>query len=313
MTTETRWLLPAEAYWSEEWFATEQAELFSRRWYLVGTRDDLAGGRILASSVVGQQVTVSAAPDGSLSAWRLPDPLAGQSGAAAAVDEWAGLLFVHLHPEEAPSLASWLGDFPDRIGGFHPDRLVEVARYQFEMRANWKFFVENHIDIYHLWYLHASSLSAYDHHRAEWDMCGPHWVFYEPPAPGVDVHHEDFWRGLKPIKHVGEDRWGSGAHLIFPNLTLATGAGFFVTYQCIPAAPDRSIVDLRVRAEPGSDASAMLQLSRQIIEGEDGAACEAMQAAVRSPWFEVGPLAATHELPITVFQQQVLAAVGIPA
>jgi phenylpropionate dioxygenase-like ring-hydroxylating dioxygenase large terminal subunit len=42
MTTS---LLPAEAYWSDDWFAAEQAELFGRHWYLVGTRDDLADGQ----------------------------------------------------------------------------------------------------------------------------------------------------------------------------------------------------------------------------------------------------------------------------
>jgi Rieske 2Fe-2S family protein len=305
-----RWLLPAEAYWSPEWFEAEQAWLFGRSWYLVGTREDVAGGRGLGAMVAGRAVTVRQAPDGKLAAWRIGDPLAGVAGGPAAVEEWAGLLFVHLDPDSAPTLETWLGDVPNRIGGFHPDRLVEVARHRFELGANWKLFVENHIDVYHLWYLHSASLNAYDHHRAEWEMCGPHWVFYEPPAPGVDVHGDDFWRGLKPIEHVGEDRWGSGAHLIFPNLTFATGAGFFMTYQCIPVAADRSIVDMRVRAEPGSDATEMLELSRRIIEGEDGAACEAMQSAVRSPWFEVGPLAQHHELPITLFQQQILQAVG---
>jgi Rieske 2Fe-2S family protein len=307
MTTS---LLPAEAYWSEDWFAIEQEQLFGRHWYLVGTLDDLAGCRALGASVAGHLVSVWKEDDGALAGRRVADPLTGSAGGAVAVDQWAGFLFVHLDPVSAPSLATWLGHFPNRIGGFQPDRLVEVGRYRFEMGANWKFFVENHIDVYHLWYLHANSLSAYDHHQAEWEMCGPHWVFYEPPASGVDVHGEQFWRGMKPVAHVDEDRWGSGAHLIFPNLTLATGAGFFMTYQCIPVAADRSIVDLRVRAEPGSDPTSMLELSRRIIEGEDGAACEALQAAVRSPWFEVGPLAEEHELPISLFQEQILTAVG---
>jgi phenylpropionate dioxygenase-like ring-hydroxylating dioxygenase large terminal subunit len=242
-------------------------------------------------------------------AWRarrLADPVLGLPEGPAAIGEWAGLVFAHLDPDPDPPLTAWLGAFPDKIGGFRPDRLVEVARYRFELAANWKFFVENHVDVYHLWYLHAASLGAYDHHAARWEMCGPHWVFYEPPARGVDVGGESFWRGLRPVGHVRPDRWGSGAHLVFPNLTLATGAGFFMTYQCIPVGPERSVVDLRVRAVAGSDPSAMLEMSRTVIEREDGAACEAMQAAVRSPWFGVGPLACEHELPITRFHEQVL-------
>lgn len=297
LATTTEWLLPAEAYWSSSWYAREQRRLFGRVWNFVGTVEDLAGGTTLMATVAGEAVGISVDDAGALTTTR------------GSVDAWSGLVFSHLDPEAAP-LAAWLGEVPERIGGFRPDRLVEVARHQFELRANWKFFVENHVDLYHLWYLHADSLGAYDHPRAEWETCGPHWVFYEPPRSGVDIHASSFWRGLLPIAHVGDDRWGSGAHLIFPNLTFATGAGFFMTYQCIPTGPDRSIVDMRVRAEPGSDATAMLALSKGIIQREDGDACEALQVAVRSPWFAVGPLARDHELPITRFHRCVLDHLG---
>jgi Rieske 2Fe-2S family protein len=294
-----QWLLPAEAYWSASWYCREQERLFARVWNFVGTLDDLAGGATLVASVAGRPFSISldrnatpTSPDGS-------------------VASWAGLLFAHLDPD-APPLAPWLGDVPDRIGGYRPDRLVEVARHRFELAANWKLFVENHVDVYHLWYLHGESLGEYDHPRAEWDNTGPHWVFYEPPRDGVDTGADSFWRGLTPVGHVGDDRRGSGAHLIFPNLTFATGAGFFMTYECVPLAPDRSVVDMRVRAEPGSDPSAVLARSREIIEREDGGACAAMQAAVRSPAFSVGPLARSHELPITRFHRSVLQWMGAP-
>ncbi len=51
-------------------------------------------------------------------------------------------------------------------------------------------------------------------------------------------------------------------------------------------------------------------MSKDVIEKEDGAACENMQAAVRSPWFSVGPLAGDHERPITLFHEQILGAMG---
>jgi Rieske 2Fe-2S family protein len=307
---QAEFLLPAEAYWSPAWYEREQALLFGRQWNMVGTIEDVRDGQSLVAQVAGRTVTVRQDQDLQLVAWQVADPAGRQAPQPIKVATWGVYVFVHPQPETAPSLEDWLGDFPDRIGGFRPDLLVEVARHRFEMRANWKLFVENHIDVYHLWYLHADSLGAYDHHRASWDTCGPHWVFYEPPRPEVNLHGEEFWRGLLPIRHISEDRWGSGAHLIFPNVTLATGAGFFMTYQCFPVAPDRSVVDIRVRAEAGSDASDMLEMSRKVIEFEDGSACEAMQAAVASPWFSVGPLARDHELPITRFHESVLEGMG---
>jgi phenylpropionate dioxygenase-like ring-hydroxylating dioxygenase large terminal subunit len=297
LTNKAEWLLPAAAYWSPSWYAREQELLFGRVWNFVGTLDDLSGGATLVVAIGGQPLAISLDETDALEI------------SAGSVDCWCGLMFAHLDPDAEP-LATWLGDVPDRIGGFRPDRLVEVARHQFELGANWKFFVENHVDLYHLWYLHADSLGAYDHPKATWESHGPHWIFYEPPRQGIDTRAESFWRGLQPISHVGEDRWGSGAHLLFPNLTFATGAGFFMTYACIAVGPDRSVVDMRVRAEPNSDAAAMLSLSKNIIEREDGDACEALQAAVRSPWFSVGPLAQRHELPITRFHRSVLDWVG---
>jgi phenylpropionate dioxygenase-like ring-hydroxylating dioxygenase large terminal subunit len=224
----------------------------------------------------------------------------------AAVATWSCYVFVHLDPEHAPPFDEWCDGFFDRIGGFRPDELVEVVRYPFELRANWKFFVENHIDVYHLWYLHAESLGVYDHPSSRWGECGErHWVFYEPPRAGLDLD-ATFVRGLRPIAHVDRDVWGSGAHLLFPSLPMASGAGFFMTYQCIPHGPDRTTIDVRVRAERGGDPVESIAMSKLILQDEDGAACEAMQAAVRSPWFAVGPLAREHELPITRFHRHVL-------
>jgi hypothetical protein len=85
-----------------------------------------------------------------------------------------------------------------------------------------------------------------------------------------------------------------------------------MTYQCVPLGAQRCLVDLRVRAEAGSDPAALLAMSKVIIQEEDGSACENMQAAVRSPWFSVGPLARDHERPITVFHEHVQSAMGRP-
>jgi Rieske 2Fe-2S family protein len=224
---------------------------------------------------------------------------------------WAGFLFVHADPTAAPPLREWLGDLPDLIGGFRPELLVEVAHVQMHVAANWKLYVENHIDMYHLWYLHEQSLAAYDHPKHRWDDCAPHWSFYEPPRAGV-TDDAQFVRGFPPIRHVGPEVWGSGAHLVFPNVPFATGAGFFMTYQCRPVGPEHTIIDLRVRAEPGDDhdVPAFLEMVGTVLHGEDGAACEQIQRALRSPAFAVGPLAGALEEPITRFHEHYLAAMG---
>ena len=92
---------------------------------------------------------------------------------------------------------------------------------------------------------------------------------------------------------------------------MAVSAEFVITYAAVPVAPDRTRIELRVRAEPGADADGLLAAARSFID-EDIAACERIQAALTSPWFAVGPLARDHEAPITAFQRNVLAALDRP-
>jgi phenylpropionate dioxygenase-like ring-hydroxylating dioxygenase large terminal subunit len=84
-----------------------------------------------------------------------------------------------------------------------------------------------------------------------------------------------------------------------------------MTYQCLPVGPERTILDLRVRAEPGDDhdVEAFLAMISTVLHAEDGIACEQIQRALRSPAFAVGPLAAALEEPITRFHEHYLAAV----
>jgi Rieske 2Fe-2S family protein len=291
-------VLDPAAYWSAEWYEREQTELFARCWNLVGTVDDVAAGGVLHATVAGRAVVLGR--DG---------PWWGRTvrgGAPVAVEVWAGMVFVHLDPG-AELLRGWLHDFPEHIGGYRPEELVEIARVRFDVAANWKLFVENHVDVYHLWYLHERSLADYDHPRAAYRFCGPHWVFYEPPRDGPMARAELVQQGMRVIAHIDESWYGSGAHLIFPNVPIASGATFFQTYQAIPRGPERTTIDLRIRAEPGSDPTAFVPLTRTVLEVEDGLACERMQAGLRSPRYAVGPLARSHELPIHRFQADVLA------
>ena len=227
----------------------------------------------------------------------------------AAVEAWEGLLFACPDPH-VPPLAAWMAGFPAAIGSVRPGLVLQVATADIPAACNWKLFVENHIDVYHLWYLHALSLGDFEHRLFEHRAVGPHWVSYEPRRQADGPSGLD--GGNPPIAHLDErDRDGLGAHLLFPNVTMAVSAEFVITYAAVPVAPDRTRIELRVRAEPGADADGLLAAARSFID-EDIAACERIQAALTSPWFAVGPLARDHEAPITAFQRNVLAALDRP-
>ncbi len=116
---------------------------------------------------------------------------------------------VFVNAQADADFTAWLAGFPDHIGSYRPERLTEVVRVQFDARCNWKLFVENHVDVYHLWYLHARSLSAYDHQQFEWEAIGPHWVSYEPAKAGVERKRPHV--GSTPIAGPRRIATGSGS------------------------------------------------------------------------------------------------------
>ncbi len=215
---------------------------------------------------------------------------------------WEGLVFVHVDPNARP-FEQVIAGLAANIGTYRPGALKQVATRSFLANCNWKLFVENHIDVYHLWYLHAESLGDFDHTQFEYVQVDSDWFSYEP----LREDHAGLNRGTETIAHISErDRLGIGAHFVFPNTMIATSAEFVATYVAVPIAPDQSRIDLRIRAETGADAAGLTAAAASFIE-EDIHACERVQAAVASPAFAVGPMARDHEHPITVFQAFVLA------
>jgi phenylpropionate dioxygenase-like ring-hydroxylating dioxygenase large terminal subunit len=216
---------------------------------------------------------------------------------------WHGMVFVNPDGRAEP-FATWLGAFADHVGPFDATKLVEVHRARVPIACNWKLYIENHVDVLHLWYLHDQSLGMYDHTRFRHSAVGLHWVSEERLRPGLSRT-----RGMPTIAHLPADELDVlRANLVFPNVPMSSTGSLAMTYQVLPTGPETCELDIRVRAEPGSALpSEGLEQLLQVVRDEDGFAVEQIQRVIRSPRFEVGPLARVHEAPITTFQRNVLA------
>lgn len=273
----------------------------------------------------------------------------------ARIETFKGMVFAHPDPD-AELLMDWLGDFPTHMGPFEPTKLVEILAESHPIQANWKTFIENHQDGYHLGYVHADNLRGYDHKAQEHFLYGRHWSFFEPLREGAEPPDVKLTR-MPIIDHV-EPRWhGSSVHMLFPNLALAAGATFWLTLEAVPTGPESCRLDMRVRtmpvapmvrqalrvakrAEPllvdlaarakaGDQALRRARTERKLdlrslvksivdaekpydVLSEDAFCCEAIQKGLRSPNFDMGPLAPRYERAILAFQQNVLDYVGGP-
>jgi Rieske 2Fe-2S family protein len=223
----------------------------------------------------------------------------------ASVAEWEGMVFVNPDPAAIP-LAVALAGLPDHIGSHRPGRLTLVGSTDVPAACNWKLLVENHVDVYHLWYLHRDSLGDFDHNQFEHHQLGANWASYEPLRQ-LDLGAARLTSGTVAIRDLDErDRVGLGAHLAFPNTLMASNAEFFMSYAVVPDGPAQSHIEIRIRAEASADGNGLVAAAKSFI-AEDIHACEQIQAALDSPWFGVGPLAREHEAPITAFHRNLLA------
>jgi choline monooxygenase len=212
----------------------------------------------------------------------------------AQVAEWGGMVFVNPSPE-APALPAAMAGLDQRLDGFLSGPLHQVAKVEYEAACNWKLLVENHIDVYHLWYLHARSLAAYDHRSFAWESLGDNWWSLEPLKDPSGSRGGFEWLPEEMQQRIG-------AYLFFPNLMLVTTDDYFATYDAQPIGPDSTNLTLRVRARDSCDADALVTSIRSFM-AEDVSACERMQTGASSPHFDVGPTAKSHEAPIMRFHE----------
>jgi choline monooxygenase len=231
-----------------------------------------------------------------------------------AVETFRGLVFVHVDPVAQDSLLDWMDDFPDHFGPFDLESFEEVGPVRrFEVAANWKLFVENHIDGYHLAHLHKDSMLGINHDGQINSLYNNHWSIFEPlSVEGVLPEYEK----KIPTKLLvpDNDKWhASSVHLLFPNAGIATGAKWFTTVQSIPTGPTTSVIEARTLLSPFAEGEKAPELEYYPgssegtdLMGEDQLAIERLQIALGSPKFECGPLARDYERAVMAFQNSVL-------
>lgn len=257
----------------------------------------------------------------------------------AAVETWKGMVFVHTDPQAVP-LASWFAGLEERLSPHKPQELREAAVHRYIIRANWKVFVENYLDGYHLRYLHRHSASEYDHGRQDGRFVGLHWTFYQP----LSAHGQQkapAWNAYVPrIPDYPEHVSGAFAPMLFPNIGILATEHFWTTVHVQPVAPDHTLIELRTRLVPdvvgakevrtvynafaqsqdkpqagrfdeGAAAQPESLLHSEDIMLEDIHVCQMTQRAMRSPAFGVGAYAKYYEDALPQYQRHILSYVPV--
>lgn len=256
--------------------------------------------------------------DGALRSIPQPQQFAGLDKSQyglhpAALRVFKGMIFVHPDPKPAPDFDRWIGEFEKHLGPYDLSGLEEVLATRRPMRANWKLFVENHIESYHLWYAHRRSILGLDHRKQVNHYYNGHWSFFEPTL--VHGRMAEFEKKI-PSRIIAPDTlwFGSGDHLLYPNLGVVTGAKFVGTLKVIPLTPTTSEIEMRLFGLPAADGAGEAQgyyedagsSEDTDLNGEDIDLCERVQEGMLSSRGGVGALAREYEHSIRCFHDKYL-------
>ena len=70
---------------------------------------------------------------------------------------WGGFMFLNFDPDAAP-LSDWLGDLPEGLAAYKLEEMVTTRRVEYDLACNWKVYVENAMESYHVPTVHQQTL-----------------------------------------------------------------------------------------------------------------------------------------------------------
>ncbi len=234
-------------------------------------------GRLLGAPDMGR------AKDFEVAAIRLPQ---------ARVVAWQGLVFAALD-RAAPPFEQWLDGIDARLGNASLAGHAFDRRASYEVACNWKVYVDNYLEGYHVGCVHPTLAPLLDADRYVTDTAR--------------------WSSLQSSPLAGCGPYARGEALywwLFPNTMLNVLPGRLQSNRVVPLGVDRCRVEFDYFYAPGVGADARLEDQRfsDEVQREDIAICEAVQRGLASGSYVAGRLNPRHESGLWHFHELLRAA-----
>ena len=211
-----------------------------------------------------------------------------------AVDVWRGLVFVCLD-REAPPLLEWLGPVADAVERNAQEEVHFDRELVFVVACNWKTYVDNYQEAYHVPPLHPTLNRDLD------------WKRYRVINFDGGSFHDAPARGGSP--HPGVFGWR------FPNFAFNSYPGGLSFMRMEPVGHDRTrlVYDYyRPDSVSPEDFEATVAYGVEVSE-EDQWITPIIQENLDAGVYDAGPLSPRHENGVFHFHEMVRAALGSAA
>lgn len=223
------------------------------------------------------------------------------------VETWGPFIFVNLDLQAGP-LADQLGELPEKFQRYRFDEWARIHSVDYWTETNWKLYVENNVESYHEFSVHASIARYYQATQAE---ARHHYYLQYAAFPPDDPDY-----AAKPPELIfpglGEpERTGKSTVSLFPNFAWIVRPWIAIIYLIDPQGRSRTRIrwDWLVPDSPTARAADNVQPLIEFfdnIQQEDLNLLPAIQRRIESSGYRPGRLSPTREVGTHLFQELVM-------
>jgi choline monooxygenase len=215
------------------------------------------------------------------------------------VEEWFNFIFVNLDSDARPLRGS-LGELPQQAAKFDFAGMKLFERRTYEMNCNWKTYVDNYLEGYHLPSVHPGLNRELDFNAY---VVEPHAEYVRQFSPIRGAQPGD----VTPRRYAeAREDLTTDYFWIFPNWMLNCYPDNISLNIVLPTGPERSVAIFEwylPETEHGSAAAkASVEFSEQ-IQIEDVGICERVQKNLRSRSYSRGRFSVKQEKGVHAFHR----------
>lgn len=203
------------------------------------------------------------------------DPAAIRLPALRAM-EWQGLIFVALD-DRTPPFAEVFRDICERIAPITLGAMRFAKRDSYHLHCNWKVYVDNFLEGYHLPYVHPGLSQVLDYRVYDTELHGWYSLQHSPLRNNAGLYGDG----------------NAYYYFIYPNTMLNITPGRLQTNRVLPAGPGQCIVEFDYYYTDQPEVQARIaaeQAFSDAIQAEDIAICEHVQRGLVSGAYTAGRL-----------------------
>ena len=205
------------------------------------------------------------------------------------VAEWGAWVFVNLDAKPEPLVPS-LGELPQQSARFHFGQLRFYERREYVLDCNWKTYVDNFLEGYHLPSVHPGLNKELDYGSYVTETFERHSLQYSPFRAAADDGQRRYQKGSD------DDR--ADYYWVFPNWTLSCYPDNVSVNVILPLAPEHCVVSFEWffdEARLATDVPAKTVRFSDEVQLEDGRICETVQRNLRSRSYQRGRFSVKQE------------------